>query len=178
MGIIYWDSCVWLTLLANSKCGTFEQAGIDNVIKMVDSNEITLITSVITRIEILKGKTTDDVSDRYLKTIKDNPNIEEVEVHRYIAQKAHEIRSFYKKEGRNISTPDVIHIATAITENANELHTFDGEGKKKGLLDYNGEEGVNNLTITLPKAIQSSFDGRIIKPNEEEQQKEETSKTP
>lgn len=171
MGVIYWDTCVWISLLTNSKCNTFEQAGIDDVIRMVDSNKITLITSVITRIEILKGKVTNDITTEYLDTIKNNPNIEEIEVHRYIAQKAHEVRSFYKKEGRNISTPDVIHLATAILENADELHTFDGDGKKKGLLDYNGEDGVNNLLITKPKAIQSSFDGNILKDDKEEQGK-------
>lgn len=169
MGIIYWDTCVWISLLTNAKCDTFEQSGIDEVIRMVDNNEITLITSVITRIEILRGKITDNIANQYLDTLKNNPNIEEIEVHRYIAQKAHEIRSFYKHEGKNISTPDVIHIATAIQENADELHTFDGEGRKRGLLDYNGEDGVNNLKIIKPKAIQSSFDFKMIIPDEKEQ---------
>lgn len=156
-------------MLANSKRNAYEQAGIEEVIRMVDNSEVALITSVITRIEILRGKLTDDITNKYLDTLKNNPNIEEIEVHRYVAQKAHEIRSFYKKEGRNISTPDVIHIATAISGNANEFHTFDGDGKKKGLLGYNGDDGVNNLVITKPKAIQSSFDGGITKPDEEEQ---------
>ncbi|MBT6228234.1 MAG: PIN domain-containing protein, partial [Candidatus Scalindua sp.] len=155
MGIIYWDTCVWISLLGNSKCQAFEQAGIDDVIRMVDDNEVTLITSVITRVEILKGKLTDDIADKYLDTLENNPNIEEIEVHRYIAQKAHEIRSYYRKQGSNISTPDVLHIATAITGMADEMHTFDGGGKKRGLLDYNGEEGVGNLLITKPKAMQS-----------------------
>ncbi|MCP4368882.1 MAG: type II toxin-antitoxin system VapC family toxin [Deltaproteobacteria bacterium] len=167
MGIVYWDACVWISLLTNSKCDTFEQAGIDEVIRMVDSNEITLITSVITRIEILRGKVTDNITNKYLHTLENNPSVEEIEVHRYIAQKAHEIRSYYKKEGRNISTPDVIHIATAISENADELHTFDGDGKKNGLLDYNGEEGINNLVITKPSAKQGSFDCKITKPDKE-----------
>ena len=57
-------------MLANSKHNAYEQAGIEEVIRLVDNNEATLITSVITRIEILSGKLTDDITNKYLDTEK------------------------------------------------------------------------------------------------------------
>jgi len=133
---------------------TFEDSGIEEVVHLADGGEIILITSVITRIEILAGKISDKNMNKYEETLIDNPNMEEIEVHRDISQVAQKIRSYYKKDGRNISTPDVIHLATAIWANADEFHTFDGYGKKKGLLDFNGEGGVDNIKIMIPKAKQ------------------------
>ena len=131
-------------------------------------------TPVITRVEILGGKWSDTNINLYLETLEENPSLEEIEVHRDIAQKAHEIRTFYRKQGNNLTTPDVIHLATAIWANADAFHTLDGSGNKKKLLSISGEDGVDNLKIEVPRAEQAVFDPekvKIAKPEEEQQKK-------
>jgi len=42
MGIIYWDTCVWIKHISGQRCDAFEKAGIDDVIRLADGNEIKL----------------------------------------------------------------------------------------------------------------------------------------
>ena len=60
----------------------------------------------------------------------------------HVAQKAQKIRNLVPKSAK-MSTPDAIHVATAIVSGATMLHTFD-----KGLLSLNGKDQVEGLTIT------------------------------
>lgn len=149
--IIYWDTNIFFSHLSGEqRHDRYEKAGIEEVVRLVDSDKITLVTSVITLIEILAGQFTKDDVQKYKALVK-RPNVNEIEVHKTVAQIAHEIRSEYQDQGRLPSLPDSIHLATAIWARATEFQTFDGSGKKrKGILDFNGEAIVHNLSIVKP----------------------------
>ena len=73
------------------------------------------------------------------------------------ADRAHEIRDYYKSKGRVMETPDSIHLASAILYEAEVFYTFDGEGKKKRptrakLLSLSGDVAGHDLTIRRPYA--------------------------
>ena len=39
----------------------------------------------------------------------------------------------------NLKPPDAIHLASAVLGNVAEFHTFDGDGRRPGLLQLDGE---------------------------------------
>jgi hypothetical protein len=88
------------------------------------------------------------------------------------ASLAHDLRNYYelKKpafDGKILSLPDAIHLATAILYRVNEFHTFDNDGDRKtlGLLPLTGNVGGNRLTICKPQAKNPELDLR--KPKEQ-----------
>ena len=40
MGIVYWDTCIWISHITGIKQGTFDNSGIEEVIKLADENKI------------------------------------------------------------------------------------------------------------------------------------------
>lgn len=155
--LIYWDTSIFIAWLTNEQRAPSETSGIEEVVRLFDGNKITLITSVITRVETLYGLMTSEAEKLYLEALK-RPNLEEVEVHRDIAQLAHDIRSYYKSQGRKTpTTVDAIHIATAMWVDAEELHTFDGSGKEPGMISLNGDDILKGLKIIAPYVKQPSL---------------------
>lgn len=155
--IIYWDSCVFISWLTNEKRAPAEMSGMEEVARLFDGNKIVLVTSVLARVETLYGLMTEEAQKTYLEVLS-RPNLDEIEVHRDIANLAHEIRSYYKSKGRKTpTTVDAIHIATAIWANVNEMHTFDGCGKQPGILTLNGDEILKGLKIAIPYVKQPTL---------------------
>jgi hypothetical protein len=84
-----------------------------------------------------------------------------------IASVAHDLRDYYSTRkaefgGKTLSTPDAIHLATAIIYRVTEFHTFDNDGDAKslGLLPLSGDVGGNRLTICKPQARNPELDLR------------------
>jgi hypothetical protein len=84
-----------------------------------------------------------------------------------IAQVAHDLRNYYSEKrdqygGKTLSTPDAIHLATAIIYRVTEFHTFDqdGDAKHLGLLPLSGDVGGNRLIICKPRARNPQLDLR------------------
>lgn len=145
---IYWDSCVFISHLSGEQRDSFEVAGIDDVVKDVDSNKIILVSSVVARVEVLRDL--GDKQDRFIDVLK-NPNIQEIDVNKIIAQMAGDIRYQFQQIGINrLKTPDAIHLATALWAEVDEFQTFDGCGKPPGLLDFNGHAILKGLKIVKP----------------------------
>ncbi|MGA7563276.1 MAG: type II toxin-antitoxin system VapC family toxin [Desulfobaccales bacterium] len=147
---IYWDSCIFIALIADEKRNPGETSGISDVVQEVDANKITLVTSVISRVEVLRDLGID--RDKYINVLK-RPNIQETEVNKTIAQMAGDIRHQFQVAGIcKLTTPDAIHLATAIYAEVDEFHTFDGEGRQPGLIDLSGHEIIKGLKITKPRS--------------------------
>jgi predicted nucleic acid-binding protein len=149
---IYWDSCIFISYIAGEKRDPFEVAGIDDVVQDVDSNKVILVTSVVARVEVLRDL--GDKKDKFINVLQ-NPNIQEIDVNKVIAQMAGDIRHQFQQIGINrLMTPDAIHLATALWTGVDEFHTFDGSGKPPGLLDINGHEILKGLRIVKPHSKQ------------------------
>ncbi len=155
--LIYWDACVFISWLSNEERKPAETSGMEEVARLFDGNKIVLVTSVLSRVETLHGLMTEEAQKKYIELLS-SPNLDEIEVHRDIAQLAHEIRSYYKIQGKKTpTTVDAIHIATAMWAKADELHTFDGCGKEPGLLTLNGDEILKGLKIVTPYVKQPTL---------------------
>jgi hypothetical protein len=89
-----------------------------------------------------------------------------------IASLAHDIRDHYmvrkdEFDGKTLSTPDAIHLATAVLYRVDEFHTFDGGGsssKSLGLIPLSGDVGGHKLMICKPQARNPGLDLRRPKP--------------
>lgn len=149
---IYWDSCVFISYIAGEKRDPYEMAGIDDVVRDVDSEKVILVTSVVARVEVLKDM--GDKQEKFIEVLQ-NPNIQEIDVNKIIAQMAGDIRYQFQQIGKNwLKTPDAVHLATALWAEVDEFHTFDGSGKEPGLLNLNEHGILKGLRIIKPHSKQ------------------------
>lgn len=149
--IYYWDANIFLAWLKderlNRKPGEME--GLTEVVAMIDRQEAIMMTSVMTRAEVLESSLPPRTQNLFDK-IFDRPNVVSVDLTAPISNLAHQIRDHYRQNSRSLKTPDSIHLATAINCKADEFHTFD-EGD---LIPLNGNVAGYRLIICKPKGTQ------------------------
>lgn len=162
--IYYWDACLFIAWLKDEERKIGEMDGVREVIERAKRREIKLITSVITIVEVLSDSIPTGMDTLFKGAMK---RINQISVDIRVAGLAHDIRNDYvKRGGKTISTPDAIHLATAILYRANEFHTFDADGSRKslGLLQLSGNVAGNELVICKPQATRPQLDLRKPKP--------------
>jgi hypothetical protein len=130
------------------------------IAKDIFENKNEIFTSVITLTEVLPAKLTDDQEEKFHGTFKSSNHIL-YDVDYAIAKKTRELRNQFlnHQSGKILSTPDSLHLATAIIYSADELNTFDDGKKDKrflGLLELSGTSEVGGLIIKKP-LIDPSF---------------------
>jgi predicted nucleic acid-binding protein len=156
----YWDTASFIAWLDGGKGHASEVVtGFDEVAAEIAQNRANLCTSVLTYTEVLEGKLTRDQAARFENLFK-RRNVTSITVDNRIAKRASEIRNYYNEKGIKLSTPDSIHLATAIIYEVDEFHTLDGDGHRKrpnDLLRLNGDVAGYPLHIRVPKAVQGSL---------------------
>jgi len=183
----YWDSCTLIAWVDGGK-GHPPQviAGLDEIAGEVTDNKAILCTSVIIETELLRGKLTQEQALK-LQGLFKRRNVLLINLDSRIARRASEIRNYYNERNVKISSPDSIHLATAIIYGVDEFHTLDGGGERprpNDLLRLNGNVAGYSLHIRMPVAVQSSlFTGVIENPNDrrpsgKESEKETTESSP
>jgi len=137
--------------------------GLGRIAELVLRAEVTLVTSTITRAEILQSKTSADAMKKYDGLLR-RSNVVPQNVDLPIAKLTSELMDFYIDSDFELLTPDAIHLATAIHYNVHEFHTFDGckanlkprrpKYKRAGLLLLNGNVAGRILKVIKPSADQ------------------------
>lgn len=137
--------------------------GLSAIAQLVERAEVVLITSTLTRAEILQSKTSADAMKQYDRLLR-RSNVVPHNVDLPIAKLTSELMDFYLNSDFELLTPDAIHLATALHYNAKEFHTFDGaNGTKKprrskysrcGLLNLNGDVAGRPLAVLRPSSEQ------------------------
>lgn len=124
----------------------------------IDRGELHLTTSVVTLTEVLEGKQKPEAHERFQQLFQ-RRNVDFYEVNTRIARLAHDIRDYYRQRDhreRTLSTPDALHLATAIrVEDCNVMYTFDrkNKGDKLALLPLeNPIAGRYRIAIQKPHA--------------------------
>ena len=146
----YWDSGLFIAWLKDETRKPGEMEGLAEVVSMIDKKEAILITSVITRTEVLESSLTSENKGKFDLLFK-RTNCIQVDVNAPISEMAHDIREFYKtKTGKNLKTPDSTHLATAIIYQCDELQTFDEDD----MIPLSGNVADHNLVICKPKGKQ------------------------
>lgn len=146
--LIYWDTCVVLDYLR----GNTPNSSLLNEIarqSQEPSGTIRLVTSVLTITEVAFIRNDEGVpqlSGEQLQIIDDFWNspsgITLIDFHQLIARQAREFIRDAQRASRSLKPADAIHLASALSVNARELHTDDDQLTRM--------PAVAGLSITRP----------------------------
>jgi predicted nucleic acid-binding protein len=162
--IVYWDTCIFLAWMNDEQREAGDMEGLAKIASLVERAEVILITSAITRAEILYSKTPREAMKKY-DTLLRRSNVVPQNVDIPIAKLTSELMDFYINSEFELLTPDAIHLATAIHYNVAEFQTFDGVDLKQkcrngnrykqcGLLRLDGNVAGHPLKVLRPSADQ------------------------
>lgn len=160
----YWDTCLFLAWLNDEQRGPGEMDGVREIIDRHRRREVKLVSSGLTQVEMLESKIPVGIDTAFTNLLKRMPRLS---MDIKIAQLAHDLRDHYAREavntgGKTLSTPDAIHLATAIHYRVDEFHTFDEQGSSRslGLIPLSGNVGGHKLIICKPEARNPQLDLR------------------
>lgn len=139
--LICWDSCVLIELIKGDN-----QARIHDIVpiaKSISKKQHGLIVSTLVYVEVLESKMSSTDIKKFESFMQNRKEVEIVAVDTQIARKARAIRDSGIKNSKKISTPDAVHLATAIISGAGSLHTFDDI-----LLSLNRTKEAEGIDIT------------------------------
>ncbi len=162
--LYYWDTCLFLAWIKDEQRKVDEMAGVREVIARSKRREVLIMTSVLTVTEILQSKVPVGLGSLLFDLMR---RVERKSIDVKIAKLAHDLRDFYAGRadqfgGKTLSTPDALHLATAILYRADEFHTFDdgSKGKSLGLLSLSGQVGGHKLIVCKPQPTSPELDLR------------------
>jgi predicted nucleic acid-binding protein len=155
--LYYWDTCLFLAWLNDEPRKSGEMDGVRELIARHKRREIRLMTSVLTQVEVLQSRLPVGMGSLFLEVLK---RLTRMGMDIKVASLAHDIRDYYlihsdQHGGKRLSTPDAIHLATAILYRADEFHTFDEK-----LIPLSGNVGGHDLRICKPEARSPELDLR------------------
>ena len=161
----YWDTCIFLAWIKDEQRPSGEMDGVREVVARAKRREVIIMTSVLTLAEALQSKLPVGMDRLFADLLK---RTQRIGMDIKVAQLAHDIRDYYmvhadEYEGKKLTTPDAIHLATAILYRADEFHTFDNgkkDSKSLGLIGLSGNVGGNRLIICKPQAKSPGLDLR------------------
>jgi predicted nucleic acid-binding protein len=157
--LVYWDSSVFIAWLKDEQRPAGEMDGVAESVEAVESGSVLLVTSVLTRTEVFEADLPAEVRDLYSALLK-RRNVQLADVDLRITTLSRKLREFYRRQSAQdgkagLTTPDAIHLATAIHLKVDEFYTFD-DGKKGGrsLLSLDGNVAGHPLAIMKPPVTQ------------------------
>jgi predicted nucleic acid-binding protein len=158
--IYYWDSCIFLAWLRDEDRKEGEMAAVKSYVRKLESRQIKIMTSAIAYTEVTSTKLPDGVDQIFFDFMK-RSSVQIIGADIRVTQQARKLRDYYRLNwGKNLCTPDAIHLATAILYKAKEFNTFDESNKNKslGLLQLDGDVGGHSLTVCKPQLVQEEID--------------------
>ena len=106
----------------------------------VESGTSRLVVSTLLYVEVLESRMPAGAIEQFKKFMQNRQTVEIMAVDIRVAERAQAIRN---NSSRVLSTPNAVHIATAVLSGAQLFHTFDDD-----LLRLSGRDEVHGLTIT------------------------------
>lgn len=137
--LICWDSSVLISWLRGDEDAVRNRA-TQAVVQHIKKRSFKLAVSTLLYVEVLESTMPAGAIEQFKKFMRNRQMIEIIAVDIRVAEKAQAIRN---NSSRTLSTPDAVHMATAIVSGAKLFHTFDN-----GLLRFSGKDEVEGLTIT------------------------------
>jgi predicted nucleic acid-binding protein len=157
--IYYWDACIYLAWLQNEEKAHGKEC-LDALLRIAKDNfekKNIIITSTITFVEVLSSTLSEDNGRKFRRSFRHQDHIA-YDLDPPIAMKVREFRDKFSKHksGKNLSTADAIHLATAAIYKVDEVWTLDDgkKGKHLGLLELDGDERADKLAIKRPHVDQ------------------------
>jgi len=144
--LICWDSAVFIDWLVGPKGKNPERIPrIRSIVESVKDDHYRLLASTLVYVEVLENRTPGGNLEKLHKFLDNIKMLKVAPVDFDIAKKAQDVRNRSARDPsvKAISTPDAVHLATAIINRAEVFHTFDEK-----LLLLNGSNEVDGLAIT------------------------------
>lgn len=156
---IFWDSCVFVRLLSKTGdpkklaeqeiCKQCLQAAIDGKIEIVISTAS--IAEVVKTEDLVEPPVPEDVREK-IRSLFNEPYIVPISADLVIAQDARNLIWSHSW----LKAIDSIIVASAVYAKVDELFSYDGLGKEKGILDLDAKVGIPPLKIKKPH-----FEGQL-----------------
>jgi predicted nucleic acid-binding protein len=147
--VIYWDANMFIRLLAGRTRDPLIYDAIYERAMQVRDNEIVLVTSSFTRTEIsITHMRPAELA--IFDGIMRRRNVIDQPYDGSIATLADAIQTQLKASGRQLGTPDLIHCATAVFYEVDELHTTNANLKA-----CDGNPTLRGVRILTPSVTQS-----------------------
>jgi predicted nucleic acid-binding protein len=145
---VYWDSCVWIALIMQ-EAGRYPK--VLGVLERAQAGELQIVTSTFTIAEVVKRKCDgalvgmpEDEDDPFTELLKQDFVIL-VNADWDAATRARGLYREFCDQGLK-KPQDALHLATAVIENVDEMHTFDGDD----LLKLTGKvKRADGMTLTI-----------------------------
>ena len=148
----YWDTCLFLAYLQNKPEEKEHVDIISALLRRAESGETLIVVSTLVLAEIRPHSAYDPRHDDVIRDLfyTNRPYLKMVALSPRIAQSAGVIGSNYQ-----ITSPDAVHVATALSESVDVMLTRDGARDREtrrsgGLLSYDGMIGTPPLKIATP----------------------------
>lgn len=136
--VVYWDSSAFLALLKEERthgAGVYE--ALVTQATSFDHDKIILASSSLTILEVLSADLSDDVRDRFEKMIR-RSNFQPITASENVMRHAARLRQHCYGRHKNgngdnylLSSPDAIHVVSAMLIKADVLVTLDSANKSK-----------------------------------------------
>jgi predicted nucleic acid-binding protein len=148
---IYWDSCCWLSYINGipDRLPVLDDILADNT---ADKGTIRIYTSMISEVEVAygaieqySGKLDPQIEQEITESWADRDAIKLIEFHELIGNEAKQLMRMAIHNSWKLKPLDAIHLATAKSINADEIHTYDAE-----IFKYSQILGI---TICVPHTI-------------------------
>lgn len=170
--LLYWDACIFYEHLNDEQQAALKKQAIEDILSENKDKRNRICTSAITHLEVIPKKLDADRERRYWQQFQ-SAYFFDIELDRNVITLGREIKDYYFKapdaagKYEMMSSPDALHLATAIIHSADEFHTRDkntrhGNVKLLGLAESspNGKLcGVYSLRVISPEAAQGRLDG-------------------
>ncbi len=155
--IIYWDTSVFLAWIKDEDRPNREMDGVNDVANKIHKDHVILLTSTLLSGEILES-TLDEIAKQRFHDLFKRKNLQRGAADQRVMELTGKIRDYYQQQKEadhlpTLTTPDAIHLATAILYGASEFHTFDENNevrKRRALLPLNGNVAGYPLVICKP----------------------------
>lgn len=140
---VYWDSCVFVSWFDGGEGRTQEQMdALSGWVELIDQGQAMIVTSSITYAEVLECRMSASLYRKFERLLL-SESVELVGVDWGVVKRAREMRERVLAQKRpgvysQLSVPDALQLATAALSNVSQFHTYDGAGRKAGLLRLNG----------------------------------------
>ncbi len=147
-----WDSCIFYAALKGEEHRAGELEALKERTRQFNDGQLEILASTLVLAEVRSSKLTAEESKNFESMIR-RSNALLVDVNPRIASLAAELRDKYHTEqGKHLSVPDAIHVATAIVFDC-EMWTTDAANKKH-------EAGI----LTFAKSIQQDHGINLRRP--------------
>lgn len=149
----YWDANVFIALISNlnSSEATENRDTCSRIVQQAMDGEIEILTSVLTLVEVLFPQenvampVTNEVRTK-VKQLFDEPYVTLVALDEARAGEARDVRWTHSW----LKTADAVHVASAVFARIDEMHTYDGSGRPKGILSLDNLVGRPPMKIVVP----------------------------